>query len=215
MLPVKKRKIEHEKVDPNSTHVSKKWVGFCTLQHKQDILNNQYLCSDVIISAQNLLQIQFPNINGFQETTLAPVFSNGKWTSSTGFQAQDPPCVQIHHNGRDHWVLSIQIENGDIYFLDSLRLKINTSLEFQLCKMYGQNNNRILIKIPEVQKQDNSIDCGLFAIANAVEFCNNGFKGGTHINYDEKYMRDHLIYCLERGFFSQFPKNRIGRVPKF
>jgi hypothetical protein len=43
----------------------KKWVGFCTLQHKQDILNNQYLCSDVIISAQNLLLIQFPNINGF------------------------------------------------------------------------------------------------------------------------------------------------------
>jgi hypothetical protein len=40
-LPVKKRKIEREKVDPNSTDVSKKWVGFCTLQHKQDILNNQ------------------------------------------------------------------------------------------------------------------------------------------------------------------------------
>jgi hypothetical protein len=68
----------------------------------------------------------------------------------------------------------IQIENGDIYFLDSLGLKINTSLEFQLCKIYGQNKNRILIKIPEVQKQENRIDCGLFAIANAVEFCNNG-----------------------------------------
>ena len=111
------------------------------------------MCSDVIISAQNLLQIQFPNINGFQETTLAPVFSNGKWTSSTGFQAQDPPCVQIHHNGRDHWVMSIQIENGEIYFLDSLGLKINTSLEFQLCKIYGQNKNRILIKITEVKNK--------------------------------------------------------------
>ena len=73
-LPVKKRRIERTKVDPNSTDVSKKWVGFCTLQHKQDILNNQYLCSDVIISAQSLLQIQFPKINGFQETTLTPVF---------------------------------------------------------------------------------------------------------------------------------------------
>ena len=93
------------------------------------------------------------------------------------------------------------------------RVKINTSLEFQLCKIYGRNKNTILIKILEVQKQDNSIDCGLFTIANAVEFCNNGFKGGTHINYDEKYMRDHLIYCLERGFFSQLPKNRIGRAP--
>ena len=35
-----------------TAHMSKKkWVGFCTLQHKQDILDNQYLCSDVIISA--------------------------------------------------------------------------------------------------------------------------------------------------------------------
>ena len=126
-----------------------------------------------------------------------------------------PHVVQIHHNGRDHWGMLIQIENGDIYFLDSLGLKINTSLEFQLCKIYGQNKNRILIKIPEVQKQDNSIDCELFAIANAVEFCNNGFKGGTHINYDEKYMRDHLIYCLERGFISQFPKIVLARHLKF
>ena len=111
--------------------------------------------------------------------------------------------------------MSIQRENGDIYFLDSLGLKINTTLEFQLCKIYGQNKNRILIKIPEVQKQENRIDCGLFAIANAVEFCNNGFKGGTHINYDEKYMRDHLIYCLERGFISQFPKIVLARHLKF
>jgi hypothetical protein len=81
-------------------------------------------------------------------------------------------------------------------------------------KYTGKTKNRILIKIPEVQKQDNSIACGLFSLANAVEFCNNGFKGGTHINYDEKYMRDHLIYCLERGFFSQFLKNPIGRAPK-
>jgi len=93
------------------------------------------------------------------------------------------------------------------------RVKINTSLDFQLCKVYGRNKNRILIKIPEVQKQDNSIACGLFTIANAVEFCNNSFKRGTRIDYDEKYMRDHLIYCLERGFFSQLPKYRIGRAP--
>ena len=92
-LPVKKRKIEHENADPNSTHVlkKKKWVDFCTLQHKQDILDNQYLCSDVIISAQNLLQIQFPNINGFQETILASVFSNGKWTSTYRISSTGPP----------------------------------------------------------------------------------------------------------------------------
>jgi hypothetical protein len=34
--------------------------------------------------------------------------------------------------------------------------------------MYGQNNNRILIKIPEVQKQENSIDCGLHPIISSI-----------------------------------------------
>jgi hypothetical protein len=40
--------------------------------------------------------MQFPDINGFQETTLAPVKSNGKWVSHNGFFPQDPPSVQIH-----------------------------------------------------------------------------------------------------------------------
>jgi hypothetical protein len=97
------------------------------MQHKHEILNKEYACSDVIISAQTLLKIQFPDINGFQKTTLAPVKSNGKWVSHNGFLPQDPPSVQIHHNGNQHWVLSIQLSNGEIYLLDSLALNITTS----------------------------------------------------------------------------------------
>jgi hypothetical protein len=50
-----------------------------------------------------------------------------------------------------------------------------------------------LIKLPEPQKQDNNIDCGLFSLANAVEFCQSGFKGGTRIKFEQKYMRGHLV----------------------
>ena len=49
---------------------------------------------------------------------------------------------------------------------------------------------KMLIKLPETQKQDNSIDCGLFSLANAVEF-----KGGTHIKFEQKYMKEHLVHC--------------------
>ena len=101
------------------------------MQHKHEILNKEYVCSDVIISAQTLLKIQFPDINGFQKTTLAPIKSNGKWVSHNGFLPQDPPSVQIHHNGNQHWVLSTQLSNGEIYLLDSLALNITTSLEYQ------------------------------------------------------------------------------------
>jgi hypothetical protein len=43
-----------------------------------------------------------------------------------------------------------------------------------------------------------TIDCRLFSLANAVEFCQSGFKGGTHIKFEQKYMREHLVHCLEK-----------------
>jgi hypothetical protein len=135
---VKKRKIDNVTVENNEIEKQKndsqqQCIGYCKIQNKHEILNKEYLCSDVIISAQNIIIIQFPEINGFQETALAPVKSNGKWVSLShnGFLPQDPPSVQIHHNGNQHWVLSLQLSNGEIYLLDSLALNITTSLEYQ------------------------------------------------------------------------------------
>ncbi|CAG2232922.1 unnamed protein product [Mytilus edulis] len=220
-LPVKKRKIDDINLDEMETPTKKTktlsdlpWVAYCSQQHKQNILNNNYLCSDIIISTQNLLKFEFPEINGFQETTLAPVKLNGKWVSETGFQSQESPSLQIHHNGNAHWVLSLQTRDGNIYLLDSLSLNLTTSLEYQLTQIYGKDKKKLIIRIPDVQKQQNSIDCGLFAIANALEFCQTGFKGGTHITYEQKYMREHLIHCLENGKFTHFPKNNFGKTPK-
>jgi len=40
--------------------------------------------------------------------------------------------------------------------------------------------------MPEIHKQTYSIDCGLYAIANAVEYCLTGYTGGLHIKFDKK-----------------------------
>lgn len=79
-----------------------------------------------------------------------------------------------------------------------------------MAQIYGKDKKKIHIRMPDVQRQENNIDCGLFAIANAVEFCLYGFKGGQHIKFDQKYMREHLICCLEKGHSNQFPKNLVG-----
>jgi hypothetical protein len=107
--------------------------------------------------------------------------------------------------------LSTQLSNGEIYLLDSLTL---ASLEYQLAQIYGENRKKNLIKLPETQNQDNSIECGLFSLINAVVFCQSGFKGGTHIKFEQKYMREHLVHCLEKGNFSAVPKNHVGFAPK-
>jgi hypothetical protein len=74
-----------------------------------------------------------------------------------------------------------------------------------MAKIVKQN----LIKIPETQKQDNSIDCGLFSLANAVELCQSGFKGGTHIKVDPvvKTRCDLPIYHLILQGLVLFPES--------
>jgi Ulp1 family protease len=61
--------------------------------------------------------------------------------------------------------------------------------------IYGKGKTVVPVKIPNVQQQKNSIDCGVFAIAFMVEFCFNNFIGRDNVNFDTYTMRDHLIKC--------------------
>ena len=54
----------------------------------------------------------------------------------------------------------------------------------------------------------------MFAIAFAVEFCLTTYSGGLHVEFEQKYMRSHLIACLEKGEFSAFPKSKISKKCK-
>jgi Ulp1 family protease len=61
--------------------------------------------------------------------------------------------------------------------------------------IYGKGKTVVPIKIPKVQQQHNSIDCGVFAVALMVEFCFNNFIGRDNVNFDTYTMHDHLIKC--------------------
>ena len=70
----------------------------------------------------------------------------------------------------------------------------------QLSQIYKNDASQALqVKIPRVQQQPNSYDCGLFAIANVVEFCFSPDSFNPRIIYDVSKMRQHLIECLENG----------------
>ena len=181
------------------------WVDTLNQSHKKIIMDNKELCSDIICFAQSILKKQFPDSNGFHDTTLAPIKLNDKWISNNSFQTQSHPSVQIHHTGlSQHWVTSIQLDKTNIYLLDSLSLKLSTSLEMQLAQIYGKKRKNISIN--DIQRQDNSINCGLFAIANMIEFCANEYTGNLNLQFNTKYLREHLIFCLEQGHFRPFPK---------
>ncbi|VDI70203.1 Hypothetical predicted protein [Mytilus galloprovincialis] len=162
-----------------------------------------------------IISRQFPNISGFQPTGLSPVFDEAtkSWSEKFGsFSQKGCPTVQIHHTGKSHWVTSLQSVNDQcIYVLDSFSktFTLTPSLDIQLAAIYGHGKKHISIKLPEVQRQPNGYDCGVYSIANLLEFCFNGgtsnFKNKTA--FEPTGMREHLIKCLELGYFSKFPQS--------
>ena len=66
-------------------------------------------------------------------------------------------------------------------------------------KLFG---NDIKIVMPTVQKQVGSKDCGLFAIAISMALMLNVPPSTKEFN--QSFMRSHLVSCLENGTFTMF-----------
>ena len=198
-------------------HRGRLWQEFngheLTFKEKTDIKFDKKLCCQTMNFCQSVTQSQFPCIIGFQNTWRVHVLENKKWIYQHKMRSQPSPSVQIHHTGCDHWITSCQDPNGTIYVLDSMNGKtLTTSVEIQMSMIYGKGKTVVPVKIPNVQQQKNSIDCGVFAIAFMVEFCFNNFIGRDNVNFDTYTMRDHLIKCIESQQFSPFPKTKPTRT---
>lgn len=88
--------------------------------------------------------------------------------------ASQGQTVQIHYvQERSHWVTSSSTRLR-VELADSLQTRdsITPTLSQQLLQKYQHLicNNNLEVHIIPVMQQTNGIDCGLFAIANAVEF---------------------------------------------
>ena len=182
-------------------------LGFCD---KNEIRYDKKLNSDTINFSLGLLKSQFPDINGFQHCGYAPIQENDSWKYGLKMKQVQAPCAQIHHTGNDHWLVSFQDETSrDISIADSMlggAKVLSTSVEMQLLQMYGKQ--KLNISLLKVQQQNNSVDCGIFAIAFCTEFCYTGKRGVLQAEFDILRMREHLINCFENMEMTPFPKFR-------
>jgi hypothetical protein len=208
---------DYRRTLPSVLHRGRLWQEFngheLTFKEKTDIKFDKKLCCQTMNFCQSVTKSQFPCITGFQNTWRVPVLENKKWIYQHKMRSQPSPSVQIHHTGCDHWITSCQDPNGTIYVLDSMNGKtLTTSVQIQMSMIYGKGKTVVPVKIPNVQQQKNSIDCGVFAIVFMVEFCFNNFIGRDNVNFDTYTMRDHLIKCIESQQFSPFPKTKPTRT---
>ena len=192
-----------------------------TLKNKRDIENDLWLSDNHVRAAHKLLKTQFPHIEGMEDTIKCPSFNkqtkswvvpeNGFKTIKTG------PSLQIHFTGQTHWLLSVKTDKNIPFVIDSMRSSehgLTSAKEIQLCQIYENNGSDIDVFVISPVLQTNHSDCGVYAIANAVEFANNGLQSCLDEMtcdwiYDEDKMRIHLLKCFEKKQLTPFPK--IGR----
>ncbi len=105
--------------------------------------------------------------------------------------------VQIHHDHiRCHWYTSTNL-NGPVQIFDSRRPNVlSNDVELQVKKIYALPQGcSIALPLPS---QDNANDCGIFAIAFAVDLC-HGIEP-SRVTYIKTGMRAVLKVAKLNGF---------------
>ncbi|CAL4089242.1 unnamed protein product [Meganyctiphanes norvegica] len=186
------------------------WVKSLKLNsnHKEILLNDECcLTTDIIDTANQLIRKKWPYVDGLRTPFQVQC--------PTGFPAMKSGGVQIlFDEEREHWFTASNmrehVEIADSMMPDSLTYSAKKQM-VQCFRDYEENGVLKVHMLPVCQ-QDNEVDCGLYAIANAIEFiCENGDPLSSYIRSD---MREHLIKCFEQDEILQFSKATIGTAKR-
>lgn len=92
--------------------------------------------------------------------------------------------------------------------------ELDEDLVLQIASIYKCHGGVLRIQKLSVQQQiKGTVDCGLFAIAFAVEACRNGRRKEMNLTcFDQTKMRKHLHDCLEKMFLDPFPRTVDTKV---
>ena len=210
MMPCSSDIIDLEKIEDNglveSTWLSlnlhgKKAVILLTTGDKEDLLQERNLNDNHINFVQTLLKAQFPVADG-----LLPMLQH------CGMKDTNTPGNKIHHGLRvvhcrnNHWALvsTMNCEENEMKIFDSLYDSVDEST-LDLIQKRFLFNSTVVVKVISAQKQSNSTNCGLFAIANATAILFN--KNPETIHFHEKELKNHLCKCYEDNVLSPFPSS--------
>ena len=154
-------------------------------EHRCILESNKWVDDVLINASQFLLHSQYGQ-PGFQATTLA---YNLRFNVMREF-------IQIQHNGEDHWVTisTIGLPSGHVNVFDSLYDTCNSFIIEQICAILCTPNDAVHLHFMDTVKQTNHSDCGLYAIAFAVDLCSG--QDVCKRNYSAVLMRPHL-YKIE------------------
>ena len=165
------------------------------LQKKTGWLNDT-----IIDSAMNLLQYQFPDLEGFQSCTQAVQLD---------FKRHQKLFIQIINRSPDtkgtHWltVSNINCMEEEVSIYDSAFDDLPHNEQLVVASLVKTEKEILKVKFSNVHMQTNGNDCGLYAIANATALAFG--RDPSKEQYIPSKLREHLIQCLEDKEMRPFP----------
>ena len=108
------------------------------------------------------------------------------------------------HTRTNHWVcIHLDDDKASVCLYDSLYSSIPMSTADQIINQVHPGDQKISIKSMNMQKQNGTSDCGLFAISVATAIC---YKlDPTVVRWAQGEMREHLVRSLEAERITPFP----------
>ena len=121
--------------------------------------------------------------------------------------------IQILNVERSHWIVvsNVGCKKAVVNIYDSAYNFLSLNTKKQICSLWQPSSDQVEFQLVNVQRQPNSSDCGLFAIANATELAHG--RDPLLCMWDACQMREHLFNCLEIRKIEQFPLICPRRIP--
>lgn len=191
------------------------WLSKLNLFHRdrEILVSTQWINDAIIFAAQSLLASETKGkIFGFQSTQLSKKGATFKPVPPGAF-------IQILHIAQCHWAVVSNIDvkavggshNDVVGIYDSgSSSKVTTEVKETICSFFKCSSDDLYFDLINVEKQKNSHDCGVFAVAMATELALGGDPATCR--WDAKNMRKHLKNCLEEGKMRRFPTLGQRRV---
>lgn len=162
-----------------------------------DVAQGGSPCDSVINIAQLLIHKKFPSMGGFQDVLLG---------QGLHFNRVRGTFVQVLHTGNpNHWltVTNAGAPVNTVFVYDSIDQGIPHDAVKQICNMLKLQSPTLTLQAKPSQNQGNTLDCGLFAIANMYSIASGNEPSDLHFN--QGALRSHLLKCMERGVIDDFP----------
>ena len=122
--------------------------------------------------------------------------------------------IQVLHDSGLHRVCisNIGCKDHDVNYYDSLSGSGVSWYLSQQAAAICHEDSELTINTKNVQKQSNTVDCGVYALTFATSLLNG--VDPEEQTYSVANLRPHLLQCIQDGYMKVFPEEATAKIQR-